>query len=105
MPEHHRRRVFIGFMAALGMCAVTACMVIGMAVQQRGMAALGVDYQFGSVRVIGYTTWNAHCPPFTGCEPTTKPSYVVWVSEEGGGAASGVPNSRRLLAVPLELPQ
>lgn len=104
MLDHHRRRMYVGLMAALVMCAVTACMLTGIAVQQRGVAGLRFDQQFGSVRIIGYTTWNAHCPPFTGCEATTKQSYVVWVMASQPGAAGVMGTSWQMLAVPLELP-
>ncbi len=102
MAEHRWRRMDIGLMAALVICALTACVVVSLVVPRRGGAAFAVDQHIGSARVLGYATWNADCPPFTGCEPTSKQSYVVWVIEAHGGVGD-VRNSRRLVAVPLEL--
>ncbi len=102
MPDHQWRHSWVALMAVLVICAVVACVVTGVAVQRRGITAFAVDQEIGSVRVLGYATWNRNCPPFTGCEPTSKQSYVVWVIEEQG-RAGGVRNSRRVMAVPLEL--
>ncbi len=103
MLDHRWRRMGVALMAALFICAITACVMAGIALPKRGVAVFTVDQQFGSTRVVGYATWNAYCPPFTGCEPTTKQSYVVWMIEEQGDAAGVVRNSQRMLAVPLEL--
>ena len=39
----------------------------------------------GPLRVVGYSTWNAQCPPYVGCAPTRNESYVVWLTWQSAG--------------------
>jgi hypothetical protein len=40
---------------------------------------------FGPLRMVGYSTWNAQCPPYVGCAPTRNESYVVWLIWQPAG--------------------
>ncbi len=57
------------------------------------------ERSLGPLRLVGYSTWNADCPPFEGCAPTRKEAYVIWLSWEIAGQRG---DARRLLSLPIE---
>ncbi len=85
--------------AAGALALLLVCGIGAFAVHQGAVALQWFDVRLGGLRVVGYATWNANCPPFTGCDPTLDESYVVWlVTEQHAGA----PHSQRLLRLPIE---
>ena len=46
------------------------------------------DQSLGPLRLVGYSTWNAQCPPYVGCAPTQNEAYVVWLIWQPGGQSS-----------------
>ena len=59
--------------------ALVGCPLGILAVWRGVMSPPRFDQLVGPLRVIGYSTWNANCPPFTGCDPTLHESYVIWL--------------------------
>lgn len=70
-----------------------------MSVRQGAFKPSWFDMRLGLVRLVGYTTWNANCPPFTGCDPTTHESYVVWLAV---GPSIQTARIVRLVRLPIE---
>lgn len=92
----------VGAIAAGAICLVVACLGLSIGVQHGAITAPVIDQRFGQVHIVSYLTWNARCPPFVGCEPTTRQSYVVWLVVDRPGPDDPMHDSRRLLAVPLD---
>jgi hypothetical protein len=68
--------------------------------RSRGALALPwFDQTFFTFRFVGYSTWNADCPPYTGCAPTQHEAYVVWVLWDQPAPSQ---DARRLLIVPID---
>ena len=87
-------------LGALLIALIGACSLGTIVVQRGAIQPIWFDRSLGSLRLVGYSTWNANCPPFVGCEPTLHEAYVVWLIREqpdAGGSAA-----RRLLNLPVE---
>ncbi|MEP7189144.1 MAG: hypothetical protein ABI901_08150 [Roseiflexaceae bacterium] len=65
--------------AAVLLTALVGCPLGVLAVWRDALSPPWFDQLVGPLRLIGYSTWNANCPPFTGCDPTLHESYVVWL--------------------------
>jgi hypothetical protein len=87
--------------AALVLTLIAACALGVLAVQRGAVHPIGFDGRLGSLRLVGYSTWNANCPPFVGCEPTRREAYVIWLLRAPPGAA-GDRAPYRLLDLPIE---
>ena len=85
--------------AVLGL--VVACPAAVFGVRRGAIAPRQFNQACGVFRLEGYRTWNANCPPYTGCDPTLHESFVVWLI---GPPRNGEPlgASYRLLALPIE---
>ncbi len=95
----------IGCVGAITTCVISlvvVCLGLSFGVQHGAIGAPAIDQHFGRVHIVSYLTWNARCPPFTGCEPTRRQSYVVWIVTERLGPDGPVHDARRLLAVPVD---
>lgn len=92
----------VGVITACAISLLVAGLVIGIGVQRGLIAAPAIDRRFGKVRIVSYLTWNARCPPFVGCEPTTRQSYVVWIVTDAPGPDGVARNSRQLFALPID---
>jgi hypothetical protein len=61
------------------LAAILACSISAVGVWRGAITPPWFDQTVGPLRVIGYDTWNANCPPFVGCDPTLHEAYVVWL--------------------------
>jgi hypothetical protein len=77
---------------------ILACSLGVASVRWGALAPPWFDQTFGTLRVVGYNTWNADCPPYTGCAPTQHEAYVVWLMWESAGPGQGL---YRLLNLPI----
>lgn len=73
------RRGCVSLVGTMLLLFVMACSGTILAVWHGGLAPNWFDWQLGLVRLVGFTTWNANCPPFIGCDPTREESYVIWL--------------------------
>ena len=78
--------------------ATLACSLGVLGVWRGALAPPWFDQTIGMLRVVGYSTWNADCPPYTGCAPTRREAYVVWLVWESAGQSQG---TYRLLSLPI----
>ena len=90
-----------GVIAAGLITLVVACSLIGAGLQRGLIAQPQLDGRVGALRVVGFPTWNARCPPFVGCEPTRKQSYVIWFIVEQPGPAGVTTSPHRFVAIPI----
>lgn len=91
-----------GCAVALAACLLgllVACPVGVAGVQQGAVKPAWFDYGVGPLRLVGYSTWNANCPPYIGCDPTLHESYVVWVVLARPGAGE---QAHRFVRVPIQ---
>jgi len=79
------------------LAAAMAC-ALGVVGVWRGALAVWFDQSLGMLHIVGYSTWNADCPPYTGCAPTRREAYVVWVL---WGSAGQGQRAYRLLNLPI----
>ncbi len=80
---------------------LVGCCLFGLiGVQQGVVKPPWFDYALGPVRLIGYSNWNANCPPYTGCDPTRQEAYVVWIAVEQSDSNHSR-NIYRLVTVPI----
>lgn len=73
-----------------------ACASVVLSVRWGAFAPPWFDQHFGMLRVVGYSTWNADCPPYTGCAPTRSEAYVIWLIWD----SAQPPDLYRLLKLP-----
>ncbi|MEO7908006.1 MAG: hypothetical protein ABIV47_00015 [Roseiflexaceae bacterium] len=66
-------------LAAIVLIALVGCPLGIVGVWRGAFSPPWFDQLVGPARIIGYSTWNANCPPFTGCDPTLHESYVIWL--------------------------
>jgi hypothetical protein len=90
---------------------VAACLLIAIVASALGAAGVwqGIvsppwfDQTLGSLRVIGYRTWNANCQPYQGCAPTRNESYVVWLVVKRSDVAGPRQSVYQFVRLPIEL--
>jgi hypothetical protein len=74
-----------GIVAAVLLITVLACALGTAGLWRRAIAPPRFDQSIGALRLVGYSTWNGSCPPYTGCAPTQRDAYVVWLIWGSGG--------------------
>lgn len=84
--------------AACLLLPALACALGGAGVALGAIRAPWFDYPLGGSRLVGYSTWNARCEPFTGCAPTRDEAYVIWLLWDTGGPR---PATFRVLSLPI----
>lgn len=93
------RRGCIALVAAGILALVLGCGTLALGLRQGAVAPRWFDTRLGMMRLLGFTTWNPNCRPYTGCDPTLSEWYVVWVVVERSGNA---PQSLRVLRLPIK---
>jgi hypothetical protein len=78
---------------------VAACALGAFGVWRGALAPPWFELSVFGQQLVGYSTWNANCPPFQGCAPTRDESYVVWLV---ASPAARREQAYRLLHVPIE---
>jgi hypothetical protein len=92
------RRGCVVLFAACLLAAALACLLGGVGVAQGRLKPIWFDHSLGAAHLVGYNTWNASCVPYTGCAPTRREAYVVWVVWRPGEPRSP---ALRLLSLPI----
>ena len=77
---------------------VLACPLAGLGVWRGALALPWFEQSLGGARLVGYSTWNAGCEPYSGCAPPRQESYVVWLVYETQPAGK---RAYRLVRVPI----
>lgn len=95
------RRGCVGLLAAGLLLLVLGCAGSLLGIRGGTLTPRWFDERVGPVRIVGYTTWNANCPPFYGCDPTLQEAYVVWVMPDPGASAANR-SPFQLLRLPIE---
>jgi hypothetical protein len=88
----------------------TACLIVAIVACPLGVVGVwrGIlsppwfDQTLGTRRVIGYHTWNASCPPYVGCAPTRRESYVIWLVVDQSGPAGQSKGAYRFLSLEID---
>jgi|SRR3954468_20663502 len=88
-------------LAAVMLTALVGCSLGVLAVWRGALSPPWFDQPVGPLRVIGYSTWNANCRPFTGCDPTLHESYVVWLIFDRTEPIASSPHIYRLVHLPI----
>ena len=70
--------------AAVLLIIGVSCSLGAIGLHTGAITPLRMDSAIGSLRLVGYSTWNASCPPYTGCAPTQRNAYVIWLIWESG---------------------
>jgi hypothetical protein len=102
--EGHRgwQRGCVVLFTALVFSMAVAC-PLGIVGIRRGVIAPGqIDQTLGSLRLVGYRTWNANCPPYSGCDPSLHESYVLWLVVRSPGSGQPISRAYRFLKLPIE---
>jgi hypothetical protein len=94
----HWKRGCAVLVATCLLIAAVACSLGVVGVRRGALSPSWFDQNVGTLRVVGYSTWNADCPPYVGCAPTQSESYVVWLMWESTGPS---PGTYRLLNLPI----
>ena len=81
--------------------ALVGCPLGFVAVWRGAFSPPWFDQLVGPARIIGYSTWNANCPPFTGCDPTLHESYVIWLIFDRTKPFGLSQRSYRLMRLPI----
>jgi hypothetical protein len=89
-------------LAALLVAVIVACSLGVIGLQRGAVAPLRFDWNLSSLRLVGYSTWNANCPPFVGCDPTLHEAYVIWLIVEQPDPDAARRSARRLVTLPIE---
>jgi len=74
-----------GIVAAILLIAAMSCALGAVGVWRGAIAPPWFNQSIGPLRLVGYSTWNGRCPPYTGCAPTQRDAYVVWLILGPGG--------------------
>lgn len=87
----------------MGLAALLMAGLLAGASVRRGMLVPPwFDRRFGSLRIVGYTTWNASCPPYVGCPPTRFEAYVVWLLVQPQSSNTPAQHARQFLRLPID---
>src|SRR5690348_17183988 len=101
MNPFYWTRGCVVLIAASLLIAVLACSVGAITVWRGAFSPPWFDQSLGSLRVVGYTTWNANCPPYTGCAPTLHEAYVVWLVTDRSAPLRPGKNIYRFVSLPI----
>lgn len=86
-----------GCLVALALGASAAVVV-----RRGALAPPWFDRRLGPIHLVGYSTWNASCPPFVGCPPTRFEAYVIWLIVNRPAGNSEPPRFFQFLRLPIE---
>ena len=70
--------------AAVLLISVVSCSLGAIGLHAGAITPPRMDSAIGSLRLVSYSTWNGSCPPYTGCAPTQRNAYVIWLIWESG---------------------
>jgi hypothetical protein len=70
--------------AAILLITVLSCSLGTIGLRGGAITPPRIDGAIGSLRLVGYSTWNGSCPPYTGCAPTQRNAYAIWLIWESG---------------------
>src|SRR5262245_45114946 len=102
MNRFHWRRGCVLLLAVSLILVVGACTTVGAGIQRGGLAPPWFDQRLGMLRLVGYSTWNANCPPYVGCAPTRREAYVIWLLVERQAYDTASPSAYRFVSLPIE---
>jgi hypothetical protein len=101
-PQWKRGCVLL--VAACLLAAILACSLGAAGIWRGVVSPPWFDLALGVVRVVGYSTWNASCPPYEGCAPTRNEAYVIWLVLRRSDGAGQNPDAYQLIGLPIEHP-
>jgi hypothetical protein len=102
MNGSHWRRGCAVLLTVSLILIVGACTIVGASVQHGALRPPWFDRRLGMVRLVGYSTWNANCPPYVGCAPTRREAYVIWLLVERPAYDAASHSSFRFVSLPIE---